>query len=138
MPIGPVDTWIAVTLAETVIGRTAFVIYATDRCAKARVLGDLEVQARKHQHLITANLRFAELDALGDEGAIAVADDEADLVGAVGLGSRRQECASHDYRQRKASDHPNKQALVSVAASHFPSPSPTEMVLCGSAAIEHV
>jgi hypothetical protein len=63
-------------------------------------------------------LRFAKLNAAGDERAIAVADDEADPV-SIGLDGSRQERVPRKDRQRKDGGHQTNQKVVLVSISHF-------------------
>jgi hypothetical protein len=107
-----------VALAEAVIGRTALVIYAADRHAKAGVLGHFEVQPRTYQHIVATDLRLAKLNAAGDERAIAVADDEADPV-SIGMDGSGQERVPCKDRQGKDGSHQTNQKVVLVSVSHF-------------------
>jgi hypothetical protein len=70
---------------QALLNRAACALNTADRRSHAGVEGRQDVQAGTRQGLVAADLRLAELDAAGDQGAIAEIHDQSDAMGDLGV-----------------------------------------------------
>jgi hypothetical protein len=85
-------------LAETFLlgERTALVVNAADSHPHAAGGFDVEIQARTIQNIVTAELILVEFDATGDDVAVPMHQDQANLIRTIGPYRRSTEEGDKD------------------------------------------